>query len=77
MIALSYPMPKTYPIHHEVMSARTASEVDGQGHFDVIEWHPGEYAVHQSDGGLKLFETTRKREAYAYARRQARDYDRK
>jgi hypothetical protein len=65
-----------YPIHHENIAAKTASETDGVGHFDVLEWSDGRYQVIQSDGGMVLHEGKNKREAIRVAKREARGFDR-
>lgn len=65
----------SYPIHHENIAAKTASETDGVGHFDVLEWSGGRYQVIQSDGGMVVHEGYNKREAIRVAKREARAFD--
>jgi hypothetical protein len=67
--------PTTYPIHHDSVCAKTASEDGGSGHFNLIEWPGRRYQVVNGDGGLVLHEGSNKREAYRAARAEARDYD--
>jgi hypothetical protein len=64
-----------YPIHHENIAAKTASEDDGVGHFDVIEWSCKRYQVIQGDGGAVLHEGYCKNTAVRIARREARKFD--
>jgi hypothetical protein len=64
-----------YPIHHENICAESASETDGVGHFDVLEWAGGRFQVIQSDGGMVLHEGTSLDEAIRVAEREAKAFD--
>lgn len=67
--------PVIYPIHHDSICAKTASEDGGSGHFNLIEWPGRRYQVVDGDGGAVVYEGKNKRVALQAARAEARDYD--
>jgi hypothetical protein len=67
--------PVTYPIHHDSICAKTASESGGSGHFNLIEWPGRRYQVVDGDGGDVVHEGRNRRKALQAARAEARRYD--
>jgi hypothetical protein len=68
-------MAETYPIHHDEITAKAASEMDGQGHFSVLEWPNEEFHVVDGDGGLVIWVGGVLQKALDVARREADAYD--